>query len=126
MSCDDKNGDCLHCSERAPGNCILLENDEAEYYCQKHEFSPRRPAIIEVVKGKLDRDPAAREQLKAALERVSMNDDGYVSMVDSVSLGNWLCQIFDLPKDAFDNVYIKDLKKLGGEILAAPAPEGSI
>ena len=119
MSCTDRNGDCLHCSEKAPGNCILLESGQYEYYCTKHEFSPTRPAIIEIVRRKLDNDPAAREQLKAALERVSLNGDGYVSMVDSVSLANWLPQIFpDIKREAFEDVYIKDLKKLGEWILA--------
>ena len=69
LNVGDRAEDCLHCSERAPGSCILLESDEAEYYCQKHEFSPRRPAIIEVVKGKLDRDPAGKTKLKEALMR---------------------------------------------------------
>jgi hypothetical protein len=119
MTCDDRQGDCLHCSERAPGNCILFESDEMEYSCYRHNFSPTRPAIIEIVRRKLDRDPAAREQLKSALERVSMGGDGYVSVTDAISLANWLPQVFpDITKwDALDNVRIKDLKRLGEEIL---------
>ena len=119
MSCDDKNGDCLHCLEKAPGNCILMDQHLMEYYCTKHRFSPTRPAMIEIVRGKLDRDPGARQKLREALERVSMGGDGYVSMVDSISLANWLIQIFDIRQDAFEDVYIKDLKKLGVEILCS-------
>ncbi len=126
MTCEDKNGDCLHCSEKAPGNCILMDQGLMEYYCTKHEFSPTRPAIIEIVRRKLDNDPAAREQLKAALERVSMGGDGYVSLTDAKSLANWLPQVFpDIRPGAFDEVLLKDLAALGREILAAPAPEGS-
>lgn len=91
-----------------------------EYYCTKHEFSPTRPAIIEIVRRKLDNDPAARKQLREAMERLSMGEDGYVSMTDAVSLANFLPQVFpDIQRDAFDNVYIRDLKKLGREILCS-------
>ena len=39
-------------------------------------------------------------------------------MTDAVSLANWLPQVFpDIKRTAFDDVYIKDLKKLGEEIL---------
>lgn len=49
-----------------------------------------------------------------------MGGDGYVSMVDSISLANWLLQIYpDIRKDAFEEVYIRDLKKLGEEILCS-------
>jgi len=117
----------MHCDDRAPGNCILLESEQYEYYCNKHHFSPTRPAIIEIVRRKLDGNPAAREQLKTALERVSMGGDGYVSLTDAKSLANWLPQIFpDIKRSAFEDVYLKDLAALGREILAGPAPEGSI
>lgn len=121
MTCDDKQGDCLHCSEKSPGNCIIFDSGLMEYYCNKHHFSPTRPAIIEIARRKLDNDPGARERLKEALGRVSMGGDGYVSMVDSVSLANWCIELFNLQKNAFDNVSIKDLKKLGEEILKAKA-----
>ncbi len=121
MACDDRQGDCMHCSEKAPGNCILMDSGLMEYYCTKHGFSPTRPAIIEIVRRKLDNDPAARGQLKEALERVSLGGDGYVSMTDAVSLANWLPQVFpDIKRDAFEDVYIRDLKKLGEEILCSP------
>lgn len=49
-----------------------------------------------------------------------MGEDGYVSMTDAVSLANFLPQVFpDIQRDAFDNVYIRDLKKLGREILCS-------
>jgi hypothetical protein len=124
--CDDRQGDCLHCSEKAPGNCILLESGLYEYSCLKHDFSPTRPAMVEIVRRKLDEDTAAREQLKAALERVSMGGDGYVSLTDAKSLANWLPQVFpDIRPGAFDEVLLKDLAALGREILASPAPGGS-
>ena len=74
--------------------------------------------ILDDIRQRLRTDPSAKEQLKEALERVSMGGDGYVSMVDSVSLANWLPQVFpDISRDAFNDVYLKDLKKLGEEIL---------
>lgn len=120
VTCDDRQGDCLHCSEKAPGNCIIFDQGLMEYSCLKHDFSPTRPAIIEIVRRKLDNDPAARKQLREAMERLSMGEDGYVSMTDAVSLANFLPQVFpDIQRDAFDNVYIRDLKKLGREILCS-------
>ena len=75
-------------------------------------------AILDDIRQRLQADPTAKEQLKEALERVSMGGDGYVSMTDAVSLANWLPQVFpDIKRTAFDDVYIKDLKKLGEEIL---------
>lgn len=121
MSCDDRQGDCLHCSEKAPGNCIIFDQGLMEYSCLKHHFSPTRSAPIEIVRSKLDRDPGARQQLKEALERESLGGDGYVSMTDCVSLCNWLKQLYpDLRQDFFDSVYFMDLKKLGEEILCSP------
>lgn len=118
MTCEDQKGDCLNCNDRAPGTCILMETHEMEYYCNRHQFSPRRPAMIEIVRRKLSADPIARERLKAGLANVSLNGEGYVSLTDAVSLANWLIQIFELQQSAFDEVYIKDLKKLGEELLA--------
>jgi len=64
ITCDDRQGDCLHCSEKAPGNCIIFDQGLMEYSCLKHHFSPTRPAPIEIVRSRLDRDPGARQQLK--------------------------------------------------------------
>jgi hypothetical protein len=70
------------------------------------------------MKARLRADPEIRERLRAALERVSLGSEGYVSMTDSISLRNWLCGCYRLPVSAFDDVYLKYLKKLGEEILA--------
>lgn len=74
--------------------------------------------VMEDMRSRLQADPATKARLVEALERVSMNGEGYVSMVDSVSLRNWLCEVYGLPVSTFDDVYIKDLKKLGEEMLA--------
>lgn len=75
------------------------------------------PVGIEDLKTRLQGDPATVARLKAGLERVSMNGMGYVSMTDSISLRNWLIQVYGLPVDYFNDVYVHDLKALGEAIL---------
>ena len=74
--------------------------------------------IMEDMKARLKADPTTRSRLVAALERVSLNDQGYVSMTDSISLRNWLCEVYQLPVSTFDDVHISELKKFGEEMLA--------
>lgn len=74
--------------------------------------------IMEDIKGRLKADPVTKARLVEALRRVSMNGEGYVSMVDSISLRNWLCECYELPVSTFDDVHISELKKLGEEMLA--------
>jgi len=62
-------------------------------------------------------DPVTRSKLAAALRRQMLGDDDYISMTDGISLRNWLCQLYSLPISDFDDIYIKDLKKLGYQIL---------
>jgi hypothetical protein len=70
------------------------------------------------MRARLKADPATKARLVEALERVSMNGEGYVSMVDSISLRNWLCECYQLPTSTFDDVHISELRRLGEEMLA--------
>ena len=66
-------------------------------------------------------DPVIRSKLAAALRRVSLNGEDYVSMTDSISLRNWLCQLYQIPKEDFDSVCIHELRDLGYKILGPEA-----
>jgi len=74
--------------------------------------------IMEDMKARLQADPVNRARLKAALEKVSMGGIGYVSMTDSISLRNWLCEVYELPVSTFDTVPILQLKAMGEAMLA--------
>jgi hypothetical protein len=74
--------------------------------------------LMEDIRARLKEDPTTKARLVNALERVSLNGEGYVSMTDSISLRNFLCEVYELPVMTFDNVHISQLRGLGEEMLA--------
>lgn len=70
---------------------------------------------LEAIRERLADDPTMIRKLKAALQDVS--SAGSVSMTDAVSLRDWLIELYELPQNYFDDIYIKDLKILAEDIL---------
>ena len=68
------------------------------------------------IRSRLMSDSITKARLKEAMEHVSMNGTGYVSLTDAVSLANWLIEVYHLPSDYFTGTYTKEPKALGEEI----------
>jgi len=75
-----------------------------------------RSSIVQAAHDRIMGDEAAKNTLAEALRRVMLTDS-YISLVDSISLGNFIEDYYKLPGDYFGDVLCSDLKALGFAIL---------
>ncbi len=50
---------------------------------------------FDIIRSQIMADPVNRTKLTEALRRAMMTDD-YISMIDSIRLRNWICQLYEL------------------------------
>jgi hypothetical protein len=61
-------------------------------------------------------DEEARNKLVEALKRVIRNED-YISLTETISFGDFIEELYDLPDDYFGDVSPEDLRRLAWAIL---------
>jgi len=113
---------CNHMKALQASVAMADSKEHAKAYQAKERALRGSAPMVDSIRQHVPFKPICPDEAEASpsFQLVDTTPDANPREVAYLSLANFLPQVFpDIQRDAFDNVYIKDLKKLGREILGS-------